>query len=149
MKLQTKYFGEIEYEAADVVRFPVGLVGFEEEHEFVFLPFAGSNESMLCIQSAKTPTLAFVALNPFSLLEYEPVLQKSELALLGAADYQELAYYVLCAVKNPISDSTVNLRCPIVVHPETREARQIIMDGDRYQMRHPLSEFHGRGAASC
>ena len=149
MKLQTKYFGEIEYEGADLVRFPAGLVGFEEEQEFVFLPFADSNDSMVCIQSVKTPSLAFVALNPFSLLEYEPALQKSDLALFGVGDYQELAYYVLCAVKNPVSDSTVNLRCPIVVHPQAREARQIIMDTNRYQMRHSLAEFHRKGAGVC
>lgn len=150
MKLQTKYFGEIEYEEEDLVQFPVGLAGFEDEHTFLFLPFAGSNDSMVCIQSVQTPLLAFVALNPFSLLtNYEPVLQESELALLGTEDYQELAYYVLCAVKAPVSDSTVNLRCPIVVHPQTREARQIIMDTDRYQMRHSLAEFQRKEAGTC
>ena len=52
------------------------------------------------------------------------------------------------AVKNPVSDSTVNLKCPLVIHPETRQARQVIME--RYEMRHPLAEF-GRGeeAATC
>ena len=39
MKLQTKYFGEIEYEESEILTFPVGLFGFEEEHQFLLLPF--------------------------------------------------------------------------------------------------------------
>ena len=65
MKLQTKYFGQIDYEAEDVVTFPVGLFGFEEEHKFLVLPFEGGAGSLLCFQSVQTPALAFVAMDPF------------------------------------------------------------------------------------
>lgn len=149
LKLQTKYFGEIEYEAKDVVRFPAGIIGFEEEQAFLLLPFEGSGGGMLCLQSVKTPNLAFVVLDPFSLQpDYEPELEQAELKQFGVTDVGELGFYVLCAVKNPVSTSTVNLKCPVVVHPETREARQVIME--RYEMRHPLAEFsRGEGDASC
>ena len=110
-----------------------------------------ANGSMLCFQSTVTPGLAFVALDPFVLRhDYTPVLQKAELNLFGVEDVQELAFYVLCAVKNPASASTVNMRCPVVIHPDKREARQIIMEMDAYEMRHPLAEFGPREeAASC
>ena len=102
MKLQSKYFGEIEYLQADVISFPAGLFGFEEEHEFLLLPFDGSAGTLLCFQSIQTPALAFVAMEPFSLLpDYAPVLQPNELKALGVADSQELGFYVLCVVKNP------------------------------------------------
>lgn len=151
MKLQTKYFGEIDYDLSDEIHFSVGLFGFDDEHSFLLLPFDGSNGSMLCMQSTVTPALAFVVLNPFSLApDYSPVLQESELKQFGVKDRSELGYYVLCAVKNPVSDSTVNLKCPIVVHPETREARQIIMDTDAYEIRHSLAQLSQREeAASC
>lgn len=145
MKFQTKYFGEIEAHEADIIHFSEGLFGFESEQSFLLLPFDGSGGSMLCLQSTQTPALAFVALNPFSLCpDYTPVLQKSDLHFFHVQDAQELGYYVLCVVKHPVSDSTVNLRCPLVIHPKTRQARQIIMETDLYQMRHPLSQF-GRG----
>ena len=149
LKLQTKYFGEIEYEAKDVVRFPAGIIGFEEEQAFLLLPFEGSGGGMLCLQSVKTPNLAFVVLDPFSLQpDYEPELEQAELKQFGVTDVGELGFYVLCAVKNPVSTSTVNLKCPVVVHPETREARQVIME--RYDMRHPLAEFgRGEGETPC
>ena len=150
MKLQTKYFGEIEYEAGDVVHFPTGPFGFEEEHEFLILPFEGGAGSLLCFQSTRTSALAFVAMDPFSLLpHYEPVLQPHELKDLGVKDSQELGFYVLCVVKKPVSESTVNLKCPIAVHPETRAARQVILETDAYEMRHPLAQFGREEGAPC
>ena len=140
IKLQTKYFGEIEYADKDVVRFPDGLFGFEEERGFLLLPFDGSGGGMLCLQSVQTPALAFVVLDPFTLKpDYAPELERGELKAFGVKEAGELGFYVLCAVKNPVSESTVNLKCPLVVHPETREARQIIME--RYEMRHPHVGF--------
>lgn len=150
MKLQTKYFGEIDYEAGDVLSFPAGLFGFEEEHEFLLLPFEGSAGSLLCFQSTQTPALAFVAMDPFSLSpDYAPVLQPRELKDLGVQDSQELGFYVLCVVKRPVSDSTVNLKCPIAIHPDTQVARQVILESDAYEMRHPLAQFRTEEGAVC
>lgn len=150
MKLQTKYFGEIDYEAEDIINFPVGLFSFEEEHEFLLLPFDGGAGALLCFQSVRTPGLAFVAMDPFLLLpDYTPVLQPQELEELGADDSQELGFYVLCVVKRPVSDSTVNLKCPVAIHPETRVARQVILETDAYDMRHSLAQFAKEEDASC
>lgn len=142
MKVQTKYFGEISCEEEDIITFPAGLFGFEEEHRFLLLPFEGSASTLLCFQSVATPALAFVAMDPFALRpDYAPELQRNELKALGVKDSQELGFYVLCVVKKPVSDSTVNLKCPVAIHPETRVARQVILETDAYEMRHPLSEF--------
>lgn len=150
MKLQTKYFGEIDYEAGDVIHFPVGLFSFEEEHEFLLLPFDGGAGALLCFQSVHTPGLAFVVMNPFSLLpDYTPVLQPHELEELGVKDSQDLGFYVLCVLKKPVSDSTVNLKCPVAIHPETRIARQVILETDAYDMRHPLAQFGKEEGAAC
>jgi len=151
LKLNTKYFGTVDYEGEDLITFPAGLFGFEEEHSFLLLPFEGSAGNMLCLQSVATPALAFVVMNPFSLKQdYEPVLRRAELKLFGVAESSELAYYVLCAVRNPVSESTVNLKCPVAVNPASREARQVILEEGDYNMRHPLSEFRAKEAgAEC
>ena len=84
MKLDTKYFGPVEYSVTDVLSFPQGLFSFEEERQFLLLPFHGSEGTMLCLQSVKTPALAFVAMNPFALLpSYAPELRPEELEQLG------------------------------------------------------------------
>ena len=151
MKLRTKYFGEIEYESSEHIRFPAGLFGFEEETDFLLLPFEGGENRMLCLQSMKTPCLAYTLLDPFYLCpQYTPVLQKSELRMFEVDSVEALCFYVLCAVKEPVSSSTLNLKCPIVINPTTSVARQIIMETDSYTMRQSLDTIHlDEGESKC
>lgn len=150
MKLQTKYFGTIDCDESHCLTFPAGLFGFTDEHRFLLLPFEGSRSTLLCLQSTVTPGLAFVVMDPFALCPgYTPELQPAELDALGAARSDELSYYVLCAVRNPVSDSTVNLKCPVAINPHTLEARQVILETGAYEMRHPLSQFKQGGDGSC
>lgn len=146
MQLQTKYFGNIAYREDEVLTFPEGLFGFEDERDFLLLPFEGSGGNLLCFQSLRTPTLAFIAMNPFSLNpEYRPVLSAEELSVLGVPRSEDLYYYVLCVVRDPVSESTVNFKCPVAVNPDTRRAAQIILDTQGYHMRHRLAEFRAGG----
>lgn len=145
MLFQTKYFGEIDCGEEERLSFPDGLFGFEDEKEFLLLPFEGSGGTLLCFQSTATPALAFVAVNPFSYKpDYAPELAFLELERLGVSDSRELCYYALCVVREPVADSTVNLRCPIVVNDQTRQALQVILDSRDYGMRHPLSALHSQ-----
>ena len=151
MLLQTKYFGQLDCPAEQALHFPKGLFGFEEEKEFYLLPFEGSGGSLLCFQSAAAPQLAFVAMNPFHLKpDYTPVLAGDELHMLGVERSEDLCFYTLCVVRNPVADSTVNLRCPVAVNDHTHQALQVILETEEYQMHHPLSEFGNRGGeAPC
>ena len=148
MKLQTKYFGEIAYDADDILTFPNGLYGFDDEKEFLLIPFEGSQGSLLCLQSRATSGLAFILMDPFALQpDYLPVLQKAELSALGVRDSGDLCYYVMCVVKQPIGNSTVNLKCPIAINPATRVSAQVILETTQYEMRHLLSCFKTNGEA--
>ena len=106
---------------------------------------------LLCFQSAAAPQLAFVAMDPFSLRhDYHPALPQGELRSLGAERIEELCFYTLCVVRQPVGESTVNLRCPVVINPRTRQAVQVILESGEYQMHHRLSEFgDGEGGAPC
>lgn len=142
MTADTKYFGRVKYRQDEILRFPDGLFGFEEEEKFLLLPFAGSAGTLLCFQSLATPGLAFVAMNPFSLKpDYTPVLSQTELDRLGVKHSRDLCWYVFCVVRSPVSSSTVNLKCPVAVNEDTGVAAQVILEDEQYEMRHPLSEF--------
>lgn len=146
MKMQTKYFGEVEYGEEDVLHFQDGLFGFETERQFLLIPFEGGDGALLCLQSIETPELAFTAMNPFYLNpDYAPVLQQGELMRMEVSESQELCFYVLCVVRRPVSESTVNLKCPIVINDRTRRAMQAILETDTYGMRHRLAEFGPKG----
>lgn len=146
MEFRTKYFGTISCSEDNLLRFPAGFIGFEDETDFLLLPFEGSNGTLLCFQSVKTPGLAFVAMDPFALdPSYCPELTDSELNQMGVQHSQELSFYTLCVVKDPVSSSTVNLRCPVVINPNTCTAMQVILESNTYHMHHLLSEFGQKG----
>jgi len=141
MKTDTKYFGEITYEADELLTFPKGLYGFEDEHSFLLLPFA-ENGTLFSLQSTTTPQLAFILMDPFSLDgSYAPALQPEELEFLEVARSQDLFYYVMCVVKEPVAESTVNMRCPVAIN-DNGTALQVILENTSWHMRHQLSEFH-------
>ena len=149
MLLQTKYFGEVDCPREEALHFPRGLFGFEEEKTFYLLPFEGSGGSLLCFQSGQTPQLAFVAMDPFSLRhDYHPALTAEDLRELGAGGIEELCFYTLCVVRQPVGESTVNLRCPVVINPRTRQAVQVILESGAYEMHHRLAEFGSEGGGA-
>ena len=150
MRLQTKYFGELDCPENERLHFSRGFFGFETEKDFYLLPFEGSDGSLLCFQSVHTPSLAFVAMNPFSLKpDYAPQLTAEELQELGVERSEDLCFYVLCVVKEPVGESTLNLRCPVAVNDQTQEAMQVILESDAYRMHHRLSEFSSGGRAEA
>ena len=63
-KINTLRFGELEIEEQDVVRFADGIPAFEDEHEFVVLPYEEGTPYMF-LQSMMTPELAFLMTDPF------------------------------------------------------------------------------------
>lgn len=149
MKTETKYFGEIDYDEGDVLTFPKGLFGFEDERRFTLLPFSG-NGTLFCLQSLATPGLAFVMIDPFSLNgHYSPDVPDDELAAAGMEEGDPLSVYTLCVVRNPVSESTVNLKCPVVIDNAKRVAVQVILEEGGYGMRHKLEEFGKQEESSC
>lgn len=149
MKTQTKYFGEIDYTSDELLTFPKGLFGFEEEQSFLLLPFSKEG-TLYSLQSVKTPELAFTLMHPFSLApDYAPVLRAEELKSLGVEKSEDLYYYVMCTVKKPAGESTINMKCPVVINPDTRGGVQVILDDDTWEMRHKLAEFEKREGEKC
>ena len=141
MKTDTKYFGEITYEPDELLTFPKGLYGFEDEQSFLLLPFA-ENGALFSLQSVKTPQLSFILMDPFSLDGgYAPVLQSEELQFLGVERSEDLFYYVMCVVREPVAESTVNMRCPVAINDDGT-AMQVILENTAWHMRHQLNEFH-------
>ena len=149
MKTKTRYFGEIDYTRDEVIEFRKGLFGFEEEQKFLLIPFSSAG-TLYSLQSVKTPELAFTLMHPFSLhAGYAPVLQAEELKALQVEKSEELYYYVMCTVKEPVAECTVNMKCPLAINPDTRYGMQVILEDDAWEMRHKLSEFGKQEDESC
>lgn len=146
--MKTKYFGEVTFTEEDKILFEDGIFGFENKKEYALINFEEDNDTMVNLQSLEEEDLSFVLMNPFYLLEdYETSLTEQEVKKLGIDENTEgVLFYVVCVVKENIKDSTVNLRCPIVVNPKTRRGIQLILDNSEYSFKHSLADFSKGGA---
>lgn len=130
------------HEKYEFIEFQDGLFGFEESTKFVPMMVEEGSDAVIFLQSMENEELSFLIMNPFILNEhYNPVLSDEDYEKLGTNKDEELSFYVICVARETIEDSTVNLKCPIVVNTITRQARQVILDSQEYKFRHHLKEF--------
>ena len=60
---------------------------------------------------------------------------------MSAHEIGELSCYSICVVNSDYLNNTVNLKCPIVVNPETRQGIQVILENSSYGCRHEFRSF--------
>ena len=135
MKLFTRDLGEIEIDEKDIVTFTGPIFGFEKYRRFVFLYQEEIVENFIWLQSVEEPELCFILVQPDLITDhYQPQLPKEAKTLLGDGDWM---CWLIVSLREPFQDSTVNLRSPIVVNPELRQAAQFVLEGT-LPIRHPL-----------
>lgn len=141
MKINNKYFGEVEYTAQETIYFPEGLFGFEEQKKFLPISFEEGSDTLICLQSLDEESLSFILLNPFFFFaDYDPRISEADRSAIGSPADEDISYYVIGVIREELSDSTVNLKAPIAVNFHTRDARQIILEDPAYTFRHSLGE---------
>lgn len=146
MKINNKYFGTIEYLPEDKIYFPEGLYGFEDQKEFLPIPFDEKSDTLICLQSLADEDLCFILLNPFHFFaDYNPQISEADRSALGSPANEDISYYVIGVIREQISDSTANLKAPIAVNYHTRDARQIILEDSDYTFRHSLGSQKKEG----
>ena len=144
MKIQTDYYGEVEYDQEDLVTISGGFFGFSELTYYLPICLSEDEGSLLLMQSTEQPDIAFVVINPaFLSPDYSPILSQEELACLDVSDSGELSYYALCVIRNNYLENTVNMKCPLAINPETRKGKQVILENPDYGYRHEISSFPG------
>lgn len=143
MEIKTQYFGTISSSDKEFIHFPEGLFGFADLRNYIPLAFENNSDALISLQSIEDSSISFILMNPFQLYnEYMPILSDEDRELLDASyNDDNISYYVICIIHDSMEDSTVNLKCPIAVNTDTREARQIILDNVLYKFRHPVKDF--------
>lgn len=139
MKIKTAYMGEIEIIPEDIIHFDHGIPGFEEEKGFVILPIE-ENSIFLILQSTQTEGLAFIITSPYAVTaNYNFDLDESTVHALEIKSEIEVAVFAIVSLKESLTQSTVNLKAPIVLNMTNKKAKQVILDNDRYEIRHKVS----------
>ena len=138
MKIQTAFLGEIEIDDSQTIYFEHGLPGFEEEQHFTLIPLEDDVVYQV-LQSVKRPHIAFVTVNPFVFTNYSFDLDESTVHSLGIKSEEDVAILSIVTIKEPFSDSTLNLKAPIVINTKSQKAKQTILENSEFPLRHPIT----------
>ena len=138
-KVNTVRFGEIEVEEEKIVYFEHGIPAFDEEHEFLIVPYEEESPYVF-LQSLTTPDLAFLMTIPFIFFsDYEFEIDDDALKELGIKAQEELLIYALLTLPGgKVGDMTANLMAPVVINTTNMQARQVVLDRSRYTTKHRL-----------
>lgn len=142
MNINAKYFGEVSYEKNDTIHIIDGLFGFESYTDFLPLSFNEEDDSLISLQCLEDETLSFFLMNPFMICpDYNPKLSKQDLEELEADSLEDISFYAVSVIREPASQSTVNLRAPLAVNALNRKAKQIMLEQTEYTFRHILGDM--------
>ncbi|MGE4469502.1 MAG: flagellar assembly protein FliW [Desulfovibrio sp.] len=113
--------GEREIVEDSIVRFPHGLVGFEDRRDFVLLQVNDSSPFLL-LQSLEDPGLGLLVADPLSFIEnYGVRLDSAEKKILNHQEDAELAVLVTVSIpRNRPEETTLNLSGPIVINTSAK-----------------------------
>lgn len=138
MKINTRYYEEIEVNEEEKIFFSSGIPGFPNEKEFVILPL-GSDSPFSILQSINNEELGFIVAEPFSFYkEYEFNLDESVVSQLSIQDEKDIQVYSIITLGESLSTSTINLQAPVIINRKIKKAKQAILNTETYHTKHPL-----------
>ncbi|MCM8710956.1 flagellar assembly protein FliW [Clostridium sp. SYSU_GA19001] len=141
MKLNTKYHGVREYRSEDIITFKKGLPGFENLKKFILFTVE-ENELFNILQSIENEEIGIVTISPFTVFEdYEFKLSDEKLKELKITRPEDVLVLNTVTLNSKVENITTNLKAPIVININEKLGEQIIIDNDKYKIKHPL--FNG------
>lgn len=145
MHIQTKFHGSIHIEQDETWTFPKGLPGFEGEKQFALLPIEG-NELFQVLQSIHTPEVAFIVANPYTLVDdYSFDIDEPTIDLLNIKQPEDIFILAVLSIKQPFEASTINLQAPLIFQLHNRQAKQMILNDNRFNLRQPIAKTASKG----
>lgn len=138
MKFNTKYHGIREFEEEDIIHFNKGLPGFENLNKFILFT-AEENDIFSILHSVENEEIGLVVISPFIFFkEYEFKLSDEKIKVLKITSPEDVLVLNTVTLNNNINNITTNLKAPIIINIKERLGEQIILDNDKYGIKHPL-----------
>ncbi|HGM3507190.1 TPA: flagellar assembly protein FliW [Clostridioides difficile] len=115
-----------------------GILGFENLKEYELLDIE-DNDSLKEFNSTEEECIGFVVVSPFEIInEYEIVLNQETIEKLEVKSPKDVVLFNIITLGKTLEESTVNMKAPIVINIKTNFGMQIILQDDKYSIRHPL-----------
>jgi flagellar assembly factor FliW len=138
-KVNTSRFGEIEIDEKRIVTFKDGIPAFDDEHEFIILPY-DEESPYYFMQSVNDPDLAFLLTVPFLFFpDYTFEVDDETIDELEIKDGDNVLYYSLVTIpNNNIRYMTTNLIAPLILNTANMKAKQLVLEKTKYTTKERL-----------
>ncbi|MCL2236105.1 MAG: flagellar assembly protein FliW [Defluviitaleaceae bacterium] len=137
MTISTSNFGEIEINPADIINFEEGLPGFAKATRFVVLfqePEGETPNPISFLQSVDDAELVFVLANMDDFYpDYAPMVHP--FVEKDGFDVNSTAIYNIATVFEDMTQTTVNLKGPVLIDYDKKRGKQIVCQGDEFPIR--------------
>lgn len=138
MKIKTTRFGELEVDKKDVIEFSEGLLGFENLKKF-FVVDPGDQTLILWLQSIDDAGTAFPIIEPKIFQpSYSVKLLPVELNSLQLENLSNASVYAILTIPQNVTEMSANLKAPIIINNKTKNARQIVLQDSKLEVRHKM-----------
>ncbi len=140
MKLDTRYFGELEIDDNTIITFINGIPGFSELRRFVLLhDDAEGNANFSWLQCVDDTSIAFVLLDFFSIDPgYNPLVDDEQTQQLGDISENSLLILNIVNIPGDVKEMTVNLKAPVIINTKTLLGVQVIVNNEDYAVKHKV-----------
>ncbi|MGB9840912.1 flagellar assembly protein FliW [Thermovenabulum sp.] len=141
MKIETKFFGEMEIEEDKIINFKNGIIGFENLKRFILIDHPGS-DIIKWLQSVEEKSFALPVIDPVNFFpDYDPVISEGDLKNLNLNSIEDAVVLSILTVPSDVNRTTVNLKAPVVLNPLERLGAQLIAENPEYQIKQPIKIF--------
>ena len=143
MRVQTKFFGEVELDDNKVIEFPNGIIGFEDFKKFAIIyDIEDDRDTKISwLQSLEEPTLALPVVDPLAVTtEYAPMIEDELLKPLGNPADEDLLFLLVMTVPSDMTNVTANMKAPVIISTEERKGVQLIVDNADYPVKFNVYE---------
>ena len=139
MRVQTKFFGEVELDDNKVIEFPNGIIGFEDFKKFAIIyDVEDDRETKISwLQSLEEPVLALPIVDPLAIVpDYAPMIEDELLKPLGNPADEDLLFLLVMTVPSDMKKVTANMKAPVIINTKTCTGVQLIVDNADYPVKY-------------
>lgn len=138
VEINTRDFGKIEVDENNIFTFPSGVFAFEECRQFALISPLGDGVYPMWLQCVESVAPCFIVFDP-QLIDntYQITLNSSERKLLKLNDDSRVRCLSIAVVPEDYKQTTVNMKCPIVINTDENLAAQVILP-EKYEIRQPI-----------
>lgn len=137
MEVISPVHGKITYDENEIIKFEKTILGFDELHNFILRKVENSNFTIL--QSLEDEKISFVLISPFDIVsDYEIKLGNETVERIEVDTANDVSIFSLVTLNSDIKKITANLKAPIVINVKKNLGEQIIVDKEKYKIKHPL-----------